>query len=591
MKKIKRTFNNYFYLLNCFFLQDKVFFIIITISCLLMPINTIIDTILLQFVIDSISNNIGIYKILLGLSIFIGIKFFTHLFNNIVEINIGEKKMRLIRGKLSKSIIDKISKTDIWHFYDKDFYDNYSFVANQFVNQSHRAAKLFWNEFTYIITIISLLSLISQVNPIIILISIITTIINVLLSRNGNKMYFKLEEKSIFINRKQSYISRLFYLKNYLFQLKTNNSSEILKKQFDNNINDLVKISDNYRGKLSLNGILQSLNGLVFTGLILFLLSKGVIDGYFTIGVLASLFYAATNFKNNLQSLVNEIPNFLQISMYGEKIKSFFNTKSYIEIDDSNKHFDIEKPFDIKFENLSFSYDGDNKIINSINYHIKAGKKIAIVGENGVGKTTLVKLLLRLYDVSDGRILINDKEISKYNLYDYRLNVGTAFQENVDFALSLSENMKFYGNVTDDELSKIFKITNFDKVIEKNKATYNTQVSKEFDKDGLELSGGQKQLLSICRLFTKNFGLIILDEPSASLDPLIEYELNSIFLNSFKNTTVILISHRLSAVKDFDEILYMENGTIVENGNHESLMSLKGKYYEMFTKQAEKYIK
>lgn len=591
MKKIKRAFNNYFYLLNCFFLQDKVFFIIITISCLLMPINTIIDTILLQFVIDSISNNVGIYNILLGLSIFIGIKFFTHLFNNIVEINIGEKKMRLIRGKLSKSIIDKISKTDTWHFYDKDFYDNYSFVVNQFVNQSHRAAKLFWNEFTYIITIISLLSLISQVNPIIILISIITTIINVLLSKNGNKMYFKLEEKSIFINRKQSYISRLFYLKNYLFQLKTNNSSEILKKQFDNNINDLVKISDNYRGKLSLNGILQSLNGLVFTGLILFLLSKGVIDGYFTIGILASLFYAATNFKNNLQSLVNEIPNFLQISMYGEKIKSFFNTKSYIEIDDSNKHFDIEKPFDIKFENLSFSYDGDNKIINSINYHIKAGKKIAIVGENGVGKTTLVKLLLRLYDVSDGRILINDKEISKYNLYDYRLNVGTAFQENVDFALSLSENMKFYGNVTDDELSKIFKITNFDKVIEKNKATFNTQVSKEFDKDGLELSGGQKQLLSICRLFTKNFGLIILDEPSASLDPLIEYELNSIFLNSFKNTTVILISHRLSAVKDFDEILYMENGTIVENGNHESLINLKGKYYEMFTKQAEKYIK
>lgn len=591
MKKTKHKFSNYFYLLNNFFKQDKVFFIFVTISCFLAPISTIVDTFLLQFVIDSISYNKGIYYILIGLLIFVGIKLFVCLFSEIIEVNIGEKKMRIVRGKLSKSIINKVSEIDTSYFDDKSFYDNYSFTVNQFVNQSHRAAKLFWSTFTNVITIASLLSLITIVNPIIILISIVTTIISVILSRKNSKMYFEMEEKSIFMNRKQSYINRIFYLKNYLFSLKTNNSSKILKKQFDNNVDDLVKVSNNYRGKLALNGILISVNGILFAGCILLLLSKGVIDGYYSVGALASLFYAATNFKNNLQSFVNEIPNYSQISMYGEKIKSFFDTKSNIENVAQKETYDLCNPFDIKLNNISFSYDGEHDVIKRINYHIHARKKIAIVGENGAGKTTLIKLLLRLYDVNDGKILINDNDIKRLNINDYRINVGTAFQENVDFALSIKENMSFYKDVSNDEISKIFEITNFNKVIDKNNISFNTQITKEFDRDGLELSGGQKQLLSICRLFTKKFGLIILDEPSASLDPLIEYELNTLILNSFKDTTVILISHRLSSVKDFDEILYIENGTIVENGTHELLMDLKGKYYEMFTKQAEKYIR
>ncbi|MCI5745253.1 MAG: ABC transporter ATP-binding protein/permease [Erysipelotrichaceae bacterium] len=591
MKKTKSIINNYFFLLNTFFKQDKVFFVFVTISCFLNPINTLVDIYLLQFVIDSITYNKSISYILIGLLIFLGIKFLVCLFCELIEVNIGEKRMKIVRGKLSKSIIKKVTMTDTSHFDDRDFYDNYSFTVDQFVNQSHRAARLFWSTFSSIITIVTLLSIITVINPIIILISIINVFINVALSRKNSKMYFEMDEKSIFVNRRQSYINRLFYLKEYIFPIKTNNSSNILLKHFDNNVNDLVNIANDYRNKLALNGILISSNGLLFVGIILLLLSNGVIAGYYTVGTLASLFYASNNFKNNLQSFVNEIPNFAQISMYGKKIKSFFDTKSNIESMPHEESHELCKPYDIKLNNISFSYDGRQIVINKINYHIPAGKKIAIVGENGVGKTTLTKLLLRLYDVNEGKILINDTDIKEINLDDYRINVGTAFQENVDFALTIRENMSFYADVSDDAISKIFEITRFNKVIDKNNISYNTQLTKEFDKSGLELSGGQKQLLSICRLFTKKYGLIILDEPAASLDPLVEYELNKLILTSFKDTTIILISHRLSSVKDFDEILYIENGRIVENGNHVSLMNYKGKYYEMFTKQAEKYIK
>ena len=212
------------------------------------------------------------------------------------------------------------------------------------------------------------------------------------------------------------------------------------------------------------------------------------------------------------------------------------------------------------------------------------------VGENGTGKTTLVKLLLRLYDVENGEILVNNVPIKQYKVKELRQNIGIAFQDAPMYALSVADNMAIYNKADNSLIYRIFEIFGLDKVLKKSNSNLDSDITREFDKNGLVLSGGEKQKLALARLFTKNFGLFILDEPTSALDPLAEYELNKIIFNRSSETTTIMVSHRLSTIRDADCIYLFKDGEISESGTHDKLMQLHGKYYEMFTKQAENYI-
>lgn len=287
---------------------------------------------------------------------------------------------------------------------------------------------------------------------------------------------------------------------------------------------------------------------------------------------------------------MNEIQN---ISLQTTKIRSFFEANSYIE---NNKTHGIALgsiPYSIEINDLHFQYTEDQcEILKGINLKIKAGTKIAIVGENGVGKTTLTKLLLRLYDVSSGSILINGNNIKDICLKELRENVAVVFQNSKVYAASIKDNLKVYDQqLNDDTLNNALKLFDFNSVINKANANLDSQMTKEFDSDGIILSGEQTQLFAIARLFTKEFGLLIFDEPSSALDPLREYELNKVMMSEIKNSTVIIISHRLSTIRDVDCIYVMSDGIIMEQGTHNELMEQCGLYYEMFNKQAENHKK
>lgn len=208
------------------------------------------------------------------------------------------------------------------------------------------------------------------------------------------------------------------------------------------------------------------------------------------------------------------------------------------------------------------------------------------MGENGAGKTTITKLLLRLYDPSSGEIKINGVPISEYSPKELRLKMGVAFQEHYLYTMSYAKNLSLYHDMSDEEIDSVSKQLGLDRVLAKNNANYNSQVGREFDGSGIQMSEGEQQKLALARVFAGDFGLLVLDEPTASLDPLAEYELNRLILDKAKTTTTILISHRLSAVRDADRIILVENGRIAEEGTHDELIALHGKYYEMFEKQA-----
>lgn len=247
----------------------------------------------------------------------------------------------------------------------------------------------------------------------------------------------------------------------------------------------------------------------------------------------------------------------------------------------------------IEFRNVSFSYPGsDRKVINNLNLTFKSGDSIVLVGLNGAGKTTLLKLLMRLYDVTEGVILLDGRDIREYSPEAYYDMFGIIFQDFGKYAESAAENIRF-GDVnaahTDEDVRRAAHFGNADAFIEKLPDGYETPLTKIFEENGIELSGGQWQKLSVARAFYKDSDILILDEPTASLDAIAEEEIFNQFSELSKGKISIFVSHRLSSAVTAGKIIVIGDGRLLESGTHEELMALGGEYFRLFSTQAHRY--
>ncbi|MBQ6708648.1 MAG: ABC transporter ATP-binding protein, partial [Clostridia bacterium] len=214
------------------------------------------------------------------------------------------------------------------------------------------------------------------------------------------------------------------------------------------------------------------------------------------------------------------------------------------------------------------------------------GEKIALVGYNGAGKTTLTNLLLRLYDVDSGEIIIDGRNIKEETISSHRNRFAAVFQDFKIFSATIGENVALDIDYDKDRVENALNHAGFKKELPDG---VDTVLLREFNDEGMMLSGGEEQKVAIARAFYKQCPYVILDEPSANLDPISEYELNQSMIEAAEDKTVIFISHRLSTTRNADRIFMMEKGRIIESGSHEELMKLNGQYAYMFNLQAEKY--
>ena len=247
----------------------------------------------------------------------------------------------------------------------------------------------------------------------------------------------------------------------------------------------------------------------------------------------------------------------------------------------------------IEFKNVSFKYPrGEKYVLKNVSITIPSGQHLAVVGLNGAGKTTFIKLLCRLYDVSDGEILIDGINIKEYSDQEYRKLFAVVFQDFKLFRFSLRENISFDTQTADSEIEPLLKESGLYDDVQKMPHKADTMMWKSFDKKGIELSGGQQQKLVLARALYKNAPVVILDEPTAALDPIAEAEVYDQFNKSLAGgKTAIYISHRLSSCKFCDKIAVFDEGELKEYGSHKELMENKGGvYHKMFTTQAEQYI-
>ncbi|MBR6257008.1 MAG: ABC transporter ATP-binding protein, partial [Lachnospiraceae bacterium] len=229
--------------------------------------------------------------------------------------------------------------------------------------------------------------------------------------------------------------------------------------------------------------------------------------------------------------------------------------------------------------------------LKEISLKVQPGEKIAIVGYNGAGKTTLIKLLMRLYDPTSGKIVYHGRDIKEYRPDDYRRRIGVVFQDYQMYGASLKENvvMDRAEEAADNDVITALKRAGFGDRLNSLERGLDTPVTTEFDKEGINFSGGESQKVAISRAFYKDADMLIMDEPSSALDPIAEYELNKAMESAAKGKTVFYISHRLSTTRDADRIILLENGRIAEEGTHDSLLKMNGKYARMWQVQAGRY--
>lgn len=394
-------------------------------------------------------------------------------------------------------------------------------------------------------------------------------------------------------NRQADYIRRVHYMPEYAKELRTTNISDVLFRRFITATQNGIKVIEKHGFKCAIYRLFVDAvcTRMGYYLVILFVAFRILVLRNMMIGdglIVVMAMFSVT------EALLDQENSFFQLhehAMYIGDLKDFLDYEPKIQEDSMGAA--VAMPVkELRIQNLSFSYFGsEQKVIDDISFTIKGGQTVAIVGHNGAGKSTLVKLLMRLYEPTSGKIYLNDREIGEYKLSTYRDSFSTVFQDFKVFSLTVGENILMRRTADSDAalLTESLRESGIVDIVSSFQYGPDTMMTREFDDEGVSLSGGQVQKIALSRLYAKDAPIAILDEPSSALDPIAEYELFENMKRICEGRTVIFISHRLSSAISADVILMMEHGRIIERGNHESLMRQNGKYAEMFRKQAEKY--
>lgn len=492
--------------------------------------------------------------------------------------------------RTSVQIIEKTNEIDISLLENSEFYDKLDRARTQTMGRVDLMSNVL-GQAQSIISIATLIAGLIYFEPLLILlllVSIIPSFINEVrfsqqqysLARSWTSERRELDYlRFIGANDKTAKEIKLFGLTNFVVE----RFETLATKYFNLNKKLVIKRS-------SFGFLFNVLGSISYYAAYVFIIYR-VLSGVITIGELTFLSGSFNRLMKSLQDFFSRFTRISESALYLKDYFDFIDIKSQFKTkEDLPLPKTIQKGFE--FKSVCFSYpESNHQILKDINFIIKAGEKIAFVGQNGAGKTTLTKLLLRFYEPTSGEILLDGVNINRYNKAAYQAYFGVLFQDFFRYEFSVKENIAI-GKIDEIEnqerIERAAELSLADEVVSELELGYNQQLGKRFVK-GAELSGGQWQKIALARAYMKNAEVIILDEPTSALDAKAESEVFDRLIHLIKNKTSVIISHRFSTVRQADRILVLENGTILESGTHEELMINNKLYAELFTLQAEGY--
>lgn len=490
---------------------------------------------------------------------------------------------------LNTKLYEKAKSLDLESYDNPEFYNNFILTIESSSDSIQNLLGLVRNYVGNAVSLITISSVLLTIDPVCLLIILAFVALFMPLSKKISSLQVERRVDNTKYHRRSDYFQRIFYLQDYAKEVRMNRVKPILLENYNDAADKVVDNQKKYWDKISFWYFIQEFGiqilGFMFV-LPLYLGYCVLVKNTLSAGDFVATFNGAYSIAISINFLtVWALAQFEERGKMIEKYRDFLKTEG--KIDDGDGVAEITEPKPIEIKNLSFTYPGNDKpTLNNVNLTIKPYEKIALVGFNGAGKTTLTNLLLRLYDATDGKILIDGENIKDVTVKSHRNRFAAVFQDFQIFSCSVGENVSLDTEFDKSRVSRSLESSGFSKEL---KNGIDTELLREFDDNGVMLSGGESQKIAIARAFYKNCPYVILDEPSANLDPIAEYNLNQAMLEAAKDKTVIFISHRLSTTVNADKIYVMENGSIVESGSHSELMSQNKTYAKMFNKQAEKY--
>jgi ATP-binding cassette, subfamily B, bacterial len=595
---IKETLSAYKYIprfLKEIYVSSKKYFWINIICRLILALLPMIILWIGKNIVDEIifqsSQSIKIYD---DLWKWIGIEFALIITNDILSrlMNITDGLMGdLYNNTSSVKLIQKTKSIELSSLEDPDFYDKLNLARTQTAGRVMLLSNIM-GQLQDFITMISLIMALIVFEPwliLLVVVSVIPSLINELkftsssysLAKSWTSERRELDYlRFIGVNDKTAKEIKLFSLADFI----GNRFSTLALKYYE--ANKKLVIKQGFRNTL-INGI----GTICYYGAYVLLIMRTV-GGLFSLGQLTFLSTSFNRLKITLQSIFVRFARIAENALY---LQDYFEFIDYENVEKGSV-VKLKVPDQIKdgfeFRNVSFAYpESEKDVLKDVSFKIKAGEKIAFVGENGSGKTTLIKLMLKFYEPKSGSILLDGIDINNYNTEEYQEQFGVIFQDFIQYEFTIGENiaigkieelnnLEAIEEAADKSLAGDF-VQNFEK-------KFSQQLGKRF-RTGKELSGGQWQKIALARAYMKNAKVMILDEPTSALDARAEYEAFQRFIALTKGRTSVIISHRFSTVRMADRIVVLKNGVIHELGTHEDLMDNNDIYAELFNLQAAGY--
>ncbi len=583
---------NTLFMLGCAFKSAPLSLFIIYFSYVLENVyySVVINVMFLETALSIIEGNGTFAEFVIRMCIIIFGKLLVDLLGYIDVYTIRIKFEIKCESYINSLIFKKAQEVELACYENPEFFDDYN-RATWVVDRGGFKRIIEGSAWTLgsLVSLILLVFYLISIDPVLIIFVLCPVVVIVFRVLKNNLELQKETEMTPF-ERQKDYVRRTILLKDFAKEIKTTNIFVVMEKRFKKAINKNIEVIKKYGWKIALLEIISDYFAeiLPIGGGFIYGCYRLVVLGNLPVSEFSVLLSAISTCRNKIGHLARYFAMQQKHCLWVQNLRNFLEYEPQLKTGDI-----IPDEFEsIEFKNVSFRYTDDKDfIIKNVSFKIEKGQTIAVVGHNGAGKTTLSKLLMRLYDVTEGEILYNGKNIKEYDLLKYREKFAAVFQDYKVFAMTVSENV-LTEEVTDENKEiavNALKMSGAYKKIEKLPEKENSILTKEFDKNGVLLSGGETQKVTIARLFAREFDIAVLDEPSSALDPVAESKMYDALIEGTKGKTVIYISHRLSSATSSDKILVFNKGELTEQGTHEELIVKNGEYAEMFTLQASGY--